>query len=450
MAKALVAGTKISGVGAAKLLLEKGFEVLVFDENLAVKADEVVAEIGASNRLKVFVGKLNEELATGASFCVMSPGINPCAEFCRMLSTMGIPCISEVELGFRYDKGQVLAITGTNGKTTTTSLLGKICETAGLDTIVAGNIGISYSESVLSSNDSTVSVVEVAGHQLQTIDTFKPKVSAILNITPDHLDRFGTMEAYIEAKKRIAKNLGEGDVLVLNYDDENLKGFADEVSCEVLFFSSKVELSRGAFLRGDNIVVNLGTEEKLCAFSDMKLLGIHNFENVMAATLMAMSIGVSLDKIREAVREFKSVPHRIEYVDEVRGVQFYNDSKGTNPEASMRAISAMIRPVVLIAGGYDKHICFDEWIKSFSGKVKKMIVLGESGDVIVSAAEQNGFRNYAMAPDFDEAFDMAVSTADAGDVVLLSPACASWDSFNNFEERGDRLKELVFDYAKKR
>lgn len=450
MAKALVAGTGISGIGSAKLLLNKGFEVVIFDENLSVSSEEVIEKIGANDKLSVFIGKLNEEVASGVAFCVMSPGINPATDFCKLLDSMNIPYISEMELAFRYDKGRVVAITGTNGKTTTTSLLGEICKGAGMDTIVAGNIGNAYTGEVLSSSEKSISVLEIAGHQLQTIDTFRPVVSAILNITPDHLDRFGTMENYILAKKRIAKNMTAEDVIVLNYDDEVLRNFGEEVSARVLYFSSKEELNKGAFIRGDKIIIKMDEEEELCSFADMKLLGMHNYENVMAATLMALSLGVSLSDIRKTVREFKAVPHRIEYVDEIDGVQFYNDSKGTNPEASMRAISAMLRPVVLIAGGYDKHISFDEWAKSFSGKVKKLVVLGECANDIVSSVEKNGFRDYALAKDFDEAFDMAVSVASSGDVVLLSPACASWDSFNNFEERGDRFKELVLDYAKRR
>lgn len=442
MKKAIVAGTGISGINSARLLLEKGFEVTLFDENRGRDAAEILKKTGGNAR--VVLGSLSEEDKDGALFCVMSPGINPRTAFAEDLRKKGIKCISEIELAFEYEKGRVAAITGTNGKTTTTALLGEICKSAGKQTIVAGNIGKAYTSEVTKSSPESISVLEVAGFHLETTEKFRPDVCAVLNITPDHLDRFGTMETYAAAKLRITENQSATDVCVLNYEDERLREFAPGIKAKVLFFSSKRELPCGAFLRGNRIILRSGEGEiDFIGTDEMTLLGEHNYENVMAAVLMALSLGLDIDAVRRAVKTFKAVPHRIEFVREIDGVAYYNDSKGTNPDAAIKAILAMVRPTVLIAGGYDKHVGFDEWINACKGRVRKIIVIGESADQIEETAKRHGLNCLARADSFEEAVEAAKKAALPGDAVLLSPACASWDMFDNYEQRGDYFKELI-------
>ena len=441
--KALVAGSGVAGISCAKLLLSQGYKVILFDENTSRSKEEICEKIGAD--IDVVLGELSAKAASGAEFCVMSPGINPLkAAFVKVLEAENVPYISEIELAYRYDKGRVAAITGTNGKTTTTALLGQICEQGGAKTFVVGNIGHAYAAEALNSTPDSISVLEIAGFHLQTCDKFRPHVSAILNITPDHLDRFGSMEAYAASKHKITANQTEDDFCILNYEDEDLREYANNVKAKVLFFSSTRELEEGAFLRDEEIVLRLGGEEIVFGtIYDMTLLGKHNYENVMAAVLMALCLGINIDSIRESVKTFKAVEHRIEFVVKKDGVVYYNDSKGTNPDAAAQAIKAMVCPTVLIAGGYDKHVEFDEWILACEGKVKRLILIGESAAQIAATCKKYGFRDYEFAKTFEEAVDAAIKAAEPGDAVLLSPACASWDMFKNYEQRGEIFKELV-------
>ncbi len=446
MEKYIVAGSGISGIGSAGLLLKKGCLVTVFDENTNAGEERIRQALCGDKNLTVRLGVLKGEDIDGVRYCVMSPGISPKTGFAVMLQSKGVKCISEIELAYRYEKGKVAAVTGTNGKTTTTALLGEICKASGKKTIVAGNIGLAYTSEVEKSEHDSISVLEVAGFHLETIDAFRPSVSAILNITPDHLDRFGTMEAYAAAKCRITENQTENDTCVLNYEDDRLRGLSKTISPKVLFFSSKRELEEGAFLRGEDIVIKLNGEEKtLLNIHDMRLLGVHNYENVMAASLMALSLGIDMETIRKAVSVFRAVPHRIEFVEEKDGVVYYNDSKGTNPDASIRAVNAMIRPTVLIAGGYDKHVDFYDFACACKDKVKKMILLGECAGQIKEAALSAGIKDIVTVSSLGEAVSKARRFAKPGDAVLLSPACASWDMFRNYEERGELFKKLVRD-----
>ena len=451
--KYIVAGTGISGIGSAQLLLAHGFDVTVFDENTSRDAAAVSEKILAGhpeweNRLRIALGKLDPADTEGAKACIMSPGIPGKAPFACALREAGIPCISEIELAYRLGKGRIAAITGTNGKTTTTALLGQIVTDAGLDGYTVGNIGNAYTGVVDKLTDESVCVIEVAGFHLETIESFRPNVSAILNITPDHLDRFGTMEAYAAAKERIAENQLADDVCVLNYEDERLREFAAGIRPRVLFFSSARELPEGGFMRGDELVIRLdGSEFVLCTTGDMKLLGRHNHENVLAAALMALSLGIPVGSIRRSIADFNAVEHRIEYVLTRNGVDYYNDSKGTNPDASVQAIRAMNRPAVLIAGGYDKHIEFDEWVKELPGRVRHMVLLGACRQQIADTCDKYGYKDYSFADTFDGAVEAAIREARPGEAVLLSPACASWDMFRSYEVRGRRFKELVREKA---
>ena len=338
----------------------------------------------------------------------------------------------------------MLAITGTNGKTTTTALLGEIMKAHAKSVFVVGNIGNAYTDAALSMTEESYTVAEISSFQLETTMEFRPKVSAVLNITEDHLNRHHTMEEYIRVKELIARNQTKEDFCVLNYEDEELRRFASECPAQVVFFSSLHKLEQGIFLDGGQIVMRTGTEEILVAGTEeLKLLGRHNHENVMAAVAMAYCGGVPMDTIRQVIKRFTAVPHRIEFVEEIDSVAYYNDSKGTNPDAAIKGIQAMNRPTLLIGGGYDKESSYEEWIQAFDGKVRYLVLIGQTKEKIEKAAHGCGFMSTILAEDLEEAVKICAEKANPGDAVLLSPACASWGQFDNYEQRGDKFKEYV-------
>ena len=340
----------------------------------------------------------------------------------------------------------MLAITGTNGKTTTTALLGKIMQDARESVFVVGNIGTPYTSKALEMKPNSVTVAEISSFQLETIDEFAPKVSAILNITEDHLNRHHTMEEYIRVKELITENQGTEDVCVLNYEDEVLREFGKHLTPRVVYFSSGRKLDEGIYLDGNKIILKDGEKEiEVVKTEDLKLLGKHNFENVMAAVAMAYYDGVSLDSIRKSICEFTAVAHRIEYVTEKKGVVYYNDSKGTNPDAAIKGIQAMNRPTLLIGGGYDKNLEFDAWIESFDGKVKCLLLIGQTKDKIAVCARKHGFENIVCCDTLNEAVNICYRLAKPGEAVLLSPACASWGDFKDYTQRGELFRQYVME-----
>ena len=289
-----------------------------------------------------------------------------------------------------------------------------------------------------------MTVAEISSFMLETVLDFHPNVSCITNITPDHLDRHGTMECYTQVKESITKNQTKEDTCVLNYDDPALRAFGQTLDLHVVWFSSRESLENGYCLDGDRIVYREnGKTTDILGIHDMQLLGRHNYENVMCAVAMAQASGVPLEKIREAVKNFKAVEHRIEFVEEIRGVKYYNDSKGTNPDAAIQAIRAMPAKTLLIGGGYDKHSEYDEWIEAFDGKVRYLVLIGQTREKIAECARRHGFNNIMFAENLEEAVRVCASYAEKGDYVLLSPACASWGQFPNFEVRGEKFKEYV-------
>ena len=443
--KVLVFGSGISGVSAAALLLQEGAEVVLYDGNDRLDAAGIKEQIEgqAKGSVSVVLGAFPEALLSELSLVVMSPGVPTDLPSVNQMRDAGIPIWGEIELAYVLGKGDVLAITGTNGKTTTTALLGAIMKNFRESTFVVGNIGNPYTSVVRETKDDSVIVAEMSSFQLETIHTFCPKVSAILNITPDHLNRHHTMEAYIEAKEQIAKNQTEEDVCVLNYEDDVTRKFGERVKAQVIYFSSRRRLEKGIYLEDGNIIYCRENPEKVCHVDELKLLGMHNYENVMAAAYIGLLMGVPFEKIQETVRQFKPVEHRIEFVRERTGVRYYNDSKGTNPDAAIQALRAMPGPVLLIAGGYDKNSNYDEWVKEFAGRVKYLVLIGKTRDKIAACAKKYGFTEIMYAEDLKEAVQVCAVYADTGDYVLLSPACASWDMFKNYEERGRVFKECV-------
>ncbi|HIX63721.1 MAG TPA: UDP-N-acetylmuramoyl-L-alanine--D-glutamate ligase [Candidatus Mediterraneibacter colneyensis] len=439
--KVLVFGSGISGEAAAGLLCDQGAQVILYDGNEKLDAGEIRKRV--PDGVEIVLGAFPEEILGELSLTVMSPGVPTDLPVVEKMHSLSIPVWGEIELAYTYAGGDVLAITGTNGKTTTTTLLGEIMKRAAESVFVVGNIGTPYTGIAARTGDDSVIVAEMSSFQLETIHSFRPKVSAILNITPDHLNRHHTMEAYIAAKERIAENQTSEDWCVLNYEDEVLRAFGESIRPKVLYFSSRRKLNRGIYLDGDQIICNIDGEIPVCRTSELQILGTHNYENVMAAVAMAYVYGVPMDTIRETLKKFKGVEHRIEFVAEKNGVAYYNDSKGTNPDAAIRGIQAMNRPTVLIGGGYDKDSSYEEWIRAFDGKVKKLVLLGATREKIAETARRMGFTEIVMADSFEEAFAKCVEYACPGDAVLLSPACASWGMFKNYEERGDKFKELV-------
>ncbi len=440
----LIVGAGRSGIAAAKMLTDLGFDFTIYDGNKDLDTAAVKAQIGAGKDIPFICGEVKEGGLEGFDICVVSPGVPLDTPIMLAVKKSGIPVYSEIELAYLYDKGEIIAITGTNGKTTTTSLVYEIVRSHNENTLLVGNIEIPYTGLALTSVEGGATVAEISSFQLETMITFRPKVSAILNITPDHLDRHKTMENYADIKKSIAKNQGEGDFCVLNYEDPYLRDFGREIKCKAVYFSSERELAEGWYYKDGTIFeVTDGNAKPFINVDETNLVGLHNFENIMAAAAMTKSFGVPEETIKAAIRRFNAVEHRIEYVATKNGVKYYNDSKGTNTDAAIKAIDAMPGATVLIGGGYDKDADFAEWVSHFPGKVRKLVLIGQTAEKIAKTCESIGFTDYCFAADMAEAVKICAETAKDGDCCLLSPACASWGMFKCYQQRGDIFKELV-------
>lgn len=442
--RVLVFGSGKSGIGAAELLGQVGACPVLYDGNPDLDKEAVLHKTASIKETDIYAGGLPEEVQKSLDLAVLSPGVPTDLPLVKSFYEQGLPVWGEVELAFRTGKGRVLAITGTNGKTTTTALLGKIMEDAEDSVFVVGNIGTPYTSKALEMTEDSVTVAEISSFQLETIEKFAPCVSAILNITEDHLNRHHTMEEYIRVKELIVKNQKPEDVCVLNYEDPVLREFGKNIVPQTVYFSSERRLEKGIFLEDGQIILKTEDQEiSLVKTDDLRLLGKHNFENVMAAAAMAYYAGVSVESIRKSICEFTAVEHRIEYVTEKNGVVYYNDSKGTNPDAAIKGIQAMNRPTWLIGGGYDKGSSYDEWLNSFDGKVRSLVLIGQTKEKIREAAERLGVCSCILCEDLQEAVKICAEKAQPGEAVLLSPACASWGQFDNYEQRGDCFKEYV-------
>lgn len=431
----IVIGLGKSGMAAYELLQKMQANVCLYDGKEDLDTSEY--------KNPVYLGSIPEEVLNALSLAVFSPGVPLDIPVAEELKRHQIPIIGEIELAFLREQGTVAAITGTNGKTTTTTLAGEIMKAYRDETFVVGNIGSPYTKEVEKTTESSFTIAEISSFQLETIDTFCPEVSAILNITPDHLNRHKTMQCYIDTKFRIAENQTKENLCVLNYEDEVLRERAAELPCTVEFFSSKQKISNGLYQNENHDIVDGVTGEILMNMSECKIPGDHNCENIMAAILITRKFGVPMDLIIRTVRNFKAVEHRVEFVKNISGVDYYNDSKGTNPDAAIKGIQSMARPTILIGGGYDKDSEFDDWIAHFDGKVKYLLLLGETSQKIAETAERLGFHAYELVNSLEEAVTRAAELAEEGDAVLLSPACASWDMFDSYEQRGNMFKEYV-------
>ncbi len=442
--KIVVIGSGVSGVGAVKLLEAAGAVPTLYDSNEKLTEAEVRKRLPEGSRCKVVLGEFPENLKKETELVVLSPGVPVDLPLVEELRTNGAAIWGEVELAYHFGKGKIAAITGTNGKTTTTTLVGEIFKSYYPEVFVVGNIGTAYTQEALKMTDNSVIAAEISSFQLETIENFHPKVSAILNITPDHLNRHHTMQCYIETKEKIAENQTRDDTCVLNYDDEETRRFGGSCKASVLYFSREHILDQGVYMDGTAIVyADESVRTKICDVSELKLLGTHNYENVMAAVAIAAAMGVPFPYIRETVIHFTAVEHRIEFVAEKKGVAYYNDSKGTNTDASIKAVQAMNRPTILIGGGYDKHVTFDDWIACFGDKVKWLVLLGQTANQIAETAKKHGFTHIVFTESLEEAVQVCAGKAESGDAVLLSPACASWGMFDNYEQRGRMFKDYV-------
>ena len=443
--KVIVAGAGKSGISAIGLLLRHGANVILFDQNKELDTEKVLAEFAEKDKIEVELGELRDETIASADLFVISPGIPTDADFVKKVEAAGVPIWGEIELAYYYTKGTIAAITGTNGKTTTTTLVGEIFKAHSSNTLVVGNIGLPYTKYADTTDDATLIAAEISSFQLETVHEFKPHVSAVLNLTPDHLNRHYTLDNYYNAKLRIAENQDKNDYMILNYDDPETKVRCESISnTNKVWFSRIEELAEGVFVSNGKIVIKQADKiTEVMDVKDIKILGTHNLENVLAAVGITFYMGIPVETIAETVRNFQGVEHRIEFVRELNGVKYYNDSKGTNPDAAIKAIQAMDTKTVLIAGGYDKKSTYDEWIEAFDGKVRYLILIGATADDISKCAVSHGFTDIIRVDSLKDAVLTAYKNAESGDNVLLSPACASWDMFKSYEERGTLFKEYV-------
>ena len=433
----LVVGAGVSGIAACKLLWTKGLPFALYDGKETLDVAALREKHRHLKEADIVCGAFPERLIGWTDVCVLSPGVPTDLPFVNTLKENGVVISGEIELAYALGRGRVIAITGTNGKTTTTSIVGEICAMAFADTRVVGNIGIPYTSVAADTTDETVIVAEISSFQLETIHTFAPHISAILNITPDHLDRHHTMDNYIQAKEAITRYQSRDDYCILNWDDPTLRAFGQTLSCDVIWFSSREALEDGVYYQDGALWhAKEGDRVKVIDTVNLQILGVHNYENAAAATAICHAMGISLDVIRKGLREFVAVAHRIEFICETNGVRFYNDSKGTNPDAAIKAVQAMEWPTLLIGGGYDKNASYDEWIESFGDTVKKLVLIGATKDKIADCARRHGFEAVVMADTLEEAVRICYEASKPGDAILLSPACASWDMFPNYEERG--------------
>ncbi len=444
--KVLVIGTGISGIGSAKLLGKAHAIPVILDENTKVYEREIRTKLEGykGENPEIIIGELSDEKLKEIALVVPSPAVPMDSPVMLRVKEAGIPVWSEIELAYNFAKGRMVAITGTNGKTTTTTLVGEIMKAHFASTYVVGNIGYSYAERAMEMTDDTVSIGEISSFQLEAVENFHACVSAILNITPDHLNRHHTMECYAAMKENITNNQTKDDVCVLNYDNEYTRNFADRCPATVVFFSTEHKLENGYYQDGEEIFfAENGNATRVMNIHDMNLVGSCNIQNVMAAIAMGRAMNVPMETILSVVHDFKAVEHRIEFVATKNGVDYYNDSKGTNPDAAIQGIKAMDKPTYLIGGGYDKGSEYDEWIEAFDGKVKKLVLIGATKQKIADCADKHGFHDYVFMDSYKDALEFCSKNAKDGEAVLLSPACASWDMFPSYEVRGKQFKDYV-------
>jgi len=440
----LIFGAAKSGIASARFLAKKGAIVYLNDQKR--REEFAIEEINTleNNGVTLIFGKHAEIAQIKPELIITSPGVPLTIAPLLAAREKGIPILSEMELASRFTDAPMVVITGTNGKTTTTALIGQIFTDAGRKVFVGGNIGVPFISEAAELTKQDIAVLEASSFQLETTYEFKPKAALILNITPDHIDRHGSLEGYIEAKAKIFENQDESDWLILNYDDEETRKLAKRTKARVIFFSRRHILEEGFFVKNGILTARMqGVSIPLVAAEDIYIKGGHNLENAMAAAAAGWVMGVDPEVLNRSLRTFKGVEHRLEHVLNHEGVDYINDSKGTNPDASIKALEAYENPIVLIAGGKSKGSDFYPFALKIKEKAKAVVLVGQGAGEIKEAVVKAGYFEYYHVNTFEEAVAKAASLAVAGDIVLLSPACASFDLFKNYEHRGEVFKELV-------
>lgn len=442
--RALVIGAGLSGQAAVRKLQKLGAEVFLTDSKSAEQLAGI-EDIRLDTK-HLLLGEMPEFAEINPELIVLSPGVSPKLSLVQEGLSRNVTLWSEVELAMHDCPALCVGVTGTNGKTTTTTLIGELAKLTGKPTVVAGNIGVALSGQVNGLEDNSIVVAELSSFQLEFVDKLHVHIGVLLNLTPDHLDRHGTLENYLEAKAQIFKNQTPMDLAILNWDDPRVRDLGTKLKSQVIYFSPTTFLQDGISLWHDDIVFAVKEKKTMIPIisrKDLQLRGSHNLENVMAAAAAARAFGLSWTEISEGLARFKGVEHRQEVVGSFAGVLFVNDSKGTNTDAATKALQAFDEPLVLIAGGKNKGLDFHEFMKVVRKKVKSLVLLGQAAEEMEQAAKDEGVERIIRAATFEEGVEKAISEATPGDVVLLSPACTSWDMFKNYEQRGELFKELV-------
>jgi UDP-N-acetylmuramoylalanine--D-glutamate ligase len=443
--KALVLGAGRSGIASAKFLAERGAIVALHDKKEVEGWSDAARSLKESHNVGLIGGQIPSWLLDQIDLVVISPGVPTNTIPARYVDRKDGEVIGEVELAYRFMKGRIVGITGSNGKTTTTTLIGELLKNGGVETQVGGNIGTPLLSLADTSTDNSWTVVELSSFQLETIKDFHANVAICLNVTPNHLDRYESFTDYAAAKHRIFMNQTADDLAVLNADDEITASWVSGLKAKVTMFSSKRELDDGLFLRGRELVSRSGGKEKvLTTRDDIFLQGLHNVENVLAALAAGLACGVSPESIRETIRNFHGVEHRIEFVREIDGVRFYNDSKATSVDATVKALEALEEgegKTVLILGGRGKNAPYAPLIGLIESSVRRLVVIGEDGNNIES--QLSGHAEIVRAGSMEDAVAKSFEGAQSGDAVLLAPACASFDMFTSYEERGRAFKAAI-------
>lgn len=439
----LVLGAGISGMSVAAILQRLGAKVTLSDKRPKDKIGKDFTELEALG-VSLVLGSQDESLLEGKDYIVLSPGVSIYVPLVASAQSKGIKVISEIEVAYQLCKAPIAAITGTNGKTTTTTLLGEMIKTTHKDVVVGGNIGQALSKEVSAVEDSGFVVAEVSSFQLEAAVDFKPKIAVILNITPDHIDRHRNMDTYIKMKEKLFANQSINDYLILNYDDLIVRDMSNRAQSKVIFFSQKALLTTGIYVQDNIIKIGWNGEIiSVCSVSDMKIRGAHNVENALAACGAAFFAGVKVEDMANVLRNFSGVEHRIEPVATINGASYYNDSKATNPESAIKALEAFSDNVILIAGGRDKKTDLGQFMTLVREKVNHLILIGEASARFKEAAVGQGVKNIYIESDLKSAVKLAHKLAKENEVVLLSPACSSYDMFRNYEERGRTFKKIV-------
>lgn len=441
--KISVIGMSKTGKSASKVLQQLGAEVFIMDKKNKGEIEDF--SFFENLGVNIVVGGHNEKILMESSLIVVSPGVSFDLPEIKKAKSLNIPVISEIELAYQLNPNiYLIGITGTNGKTTTTTLIYEILKNSNKKVRIAGNIGVPLIEEVTSNEKDRIIVAEISSFQLEGIKNFRPKISVFLNITPDHLERHKTFEEYFDIKKRIFENQNNDDYAILNYDDEIVRGLRKEIKAKVIFFSKK-EIEEGIFIKNNKILISISGEKYyICSPQEIKIKGAHNLENTLASVAASFIAGADLSSINKILREFSGVEHRQEEVTKIKGVIFINDSKGTNPDSTIKALQSYSSPIILIAGGKDKNLDFKNLAEEIKKKVKFLIVLGKTAEKIRNAVEGTGFNKIKKVRDLKEAVNFSLNISEKGDIVLLSPACSSFDMFKNFEERGKIFKEEVY------